>query len=144
MDTYFDTDVADTAESISESRLDKPVVLGAVSSSSAWWDNNGLDWALIAIEDQRFVLPNVITVSKGHLQERLCIERIATKRPPISEALAVTGSSGVIKCRISGSPSFIRMPGSIVFQETWVVQLERPISEPNSPSTTPCVKHSHH
>ncbi|PQE16248.1 hypothetical protein CJF32_00010754 [Rutstroemia sp. NJR-2017a WRK4] len=83
-----------------------------------------LDYCLIEISNPELQTFNRIHPSHSLLQEALCPERVVTTLPANTNVLAVTGSTGILKGTLSGTPSFIMRQGSAKQKELWTVRLD--------------------
>ncbi|KAI9762396.1 MAG: hypothetical protein M1840_001257 [Geoglossum simile] len=85
------------------------------------WRNDDLDWELFRIDNDCYKLPNKLPPPYQNISPRW-----PPLAPPLDQdVLAITGTKGAIRGRISGTPFFLRMPGRTRFQKTWVVSLEK-------------------
>jgi hypothetical protein len=82
-----------------------------------------LDYALIEISNPQFYTFNCIPLEDGAEQPFLYSERVARIKQENTSILAVTGSTGLIKGALSGTPTFMKTPSSSTIQELWTVQL---------------------
>jgi hypothetical protein len=100
-----------------------PKYLGRIFAISLQTTTTNLDWALVRIECADF---------RSSISETIEIPRNDHIEPPWKGAKtvhAITGSSGSLAGRITGSSTFIQLPGSTAFQEVWAVQLDGPLRE---------------
>jgi hypothetical protein len=83
-----------------------------------------LDWALVEIELLSFKAANVISFEiEKNIHYRYPL-RINPGGPADCDVLIATGSKGVVKGHMSGTPYFLKMPLGQVFHEVWHVQLQ--------------------
>jgi hypothetical protein len=97
--------------------------LGRIFAISLPTTTTNLDWALVRIECADF---------RSSLSDTIDIQRSDHIEPPWKGAKtvhAITGSSGNLVGRITGSSTFIQLPGSTAFQEVWAVKLDGPLRE---------------
>jgi hypothetical protein len=83
-----------------------------------------LDYSLIEISNLGLRTFNRIPLNRSLLQENLYPERIVNSLPLNTNVFAVTGSAGLLKGTLSGTPSFIMRQGSTRQDELWTVRLD--------------------
>ncbi|PQE11478.1 hypothetical protein CJF30_00011083 [Rutstroemia sp. NJR-2017a BBW] len=83
-----------------------------------------LDYCLIEISKVELQTFNRIHSSHSLLEEDLYPERVVTTLPANTNVFAVTGSTGLLKGTLSGTPSFIMRQGSVEQKELWTVRLD--------------------
>jgi peptide-N4-(N-acetyl-beta-glucosaminyl)asparagine amidase len=119
---------APTTERISEGFL-KPTLktLGELVVSSEDGSRPGLDYALIEtqvntdIQSVNRVLPiSGVTPHFSYLSPPQAANRV----PLETTVIAITASAGLLKGKMLGTPTFMRVPSSSTYQELWTVRLE--------------------
>jgi hypothetical protein len=86
--------------------------------------NNGADWALIEIENRTFTARNLISWEENGQQRSLHPRNIAAETPSDHDVVLATGLNGVLKGKISGTPSYVLLPRGVEYQEVWSIQLD--------------------
>ena len=86
--------------------------------------NDGADWALIKIENRTFTAGNLISWEENGEQRSLHPRKIAAETPSDHDVVLATGLNGVLKGRISGTPSYSLLPRSVTYQEVWTIRLD--------------------
>ncbi|KAK3314589.1 hypothetical protein B0H66DRAFT_315761 [Apodospora peruviana] len=89
--------------------------------------NPALDYALINLVDHEF--RNVIQFERYGVQRRLPISRTGDVGPHDADIVTCTASKGVVTGRLSATASYMHLPGQRAFQELYLVQLEKELSE---------------
>jgi hypothetical protein len=117
-------------------QVEKPnnKVIGKVTKLST--GNNGLDWAMLTLEESRFAdfleQPDVNRIPETYLHdgEPLQVSRIA--KPPLEEqnVLVITASKGVLPGILARSPSFYRASKNQKFVKVLSVRLNQNLSKP--------------
>lgn len=90
-----------------------------------------LDYALIEIQRPDFPTFNCIQLSETTLLVPKQVVKIKSQNTSI---ITATGSSGVLKGILSGTPSFLKSPSSTIFQEVWTVRLDGKLAKGDSGS----------
>jgi len=93
-------------------------ILGCLDLLSSDSGSNTLDWALIRID-----VPDIFC----KFGERSCTPRVINVARSISEATEVhvmTASNGLTTALMARSPTYVQLAHSILFQETWTVDLQ--------------------
>jgi hypothetical protein len=83
-----------------------------------------LDYCLIEINKLELQTFNRIYSNHSLLQETLYPERVVGTLPSNTNVFAVTGSTGLLKGTLCGTPSFIIRQGSTRQRELWTVRLD--------------------
>jgi hypothetical protein len=81
----------------------------------------GLDYCLIEIEANELLKSKQIP-QKLDQYLRPVPSGVVMSRPRDVDVVAATGSGGLFKGRLSGTPSFLMLPGSNLVQEVWTVR----------------------
>lgn len=139
LDPFSDQDLETKAESCSLSqRIDLDDTYSrvghvVVTSSETSDSKVDLDWALVEIEDLSLFRPNLITekgLGQRHLTKRGLSELISSPRPAANQAvLVLSGLGGIKEGLLSTYPSFIKLPSSNEFIETFNLSLKRRFSK---------------
>jgi len=85
-------------------------------------NDTDLDYALFGLDP-----PDAYQPDSGHSIAPRAIN-VARDGPRDAEVVTVTASGGKIKGRLSGTPSYMRLPGKRIFQEVWTARLERSLA----------------
>ena len=107
--------------------LDGPMsfeLAGDLALTSSNGPNPSLDYALVEIKDPNFPLIQESSLDYGSVGSRL---RCLQKANNISEnvnVVATTSSEGILRGKLSATPSYMRLPNSKTFQATFLVSLD--------------------
>jgi hypothetical protein len=93
-----------------------------------------MDWALIGIEDTRFMVPNEISTGKGIAQPSLLRVK---KGPPRGRVLVAGGVTGIGDAVAHGGVANITLPWSATAQEAWTLCYNFGMSITSSRTTIP-------
>lgn len=97
---------------------------GLLYKSSITYGHPGLDWALIEITQPKFKTVSAIsTINRAYRKVSLGL------RPSETEVSVITASSGILRGKLSPTPTYMRLPPSEKFQEAWIVRLEGKLGE---------------
>ncbi|KAM3069497.1 Protein png1 [Clarireedia jacksonii] len=88
-----------------------------------------LDYALIEISKMNLRTFNRIPLSHSLAQGSLYPEKVVNSLALNANVFAVTGSAGLLKGTVSGTPSFIIQRGSTRQNELWTVRLDGKLAE---------------
>lgn len=94
-------------------------------------DNNTTvaDWALIEIENHKFKSWNSIAWEENCISKCLYPRRLAVEGPCDNDVVVATSRNGVLKGKISGTPSYMNLPRSLIYQEVWTVRLDQALGK---------------
>jgi hypothetical protein len=81
----------------------------------------GLDYCLIEIEANELLKPKQ-TPLKFDQSLRLVPSGVVIREPRDADVVTATGSGGLLKGRLSGTPAFLMLPDSNLVQEVWTVR----------------------
>ena len=114
--------------------VEKPGALefvGRLAKLSTDGPHPDLDYALIEIQR-----PDFPTFNRIQLSETTSIIpwQVAQIKLQNTSIITVTGSSGVLKGILSGTPSFLKSPSSQLFQVVWTVRLDGKLAQGDSGS----------
>jgi peptide-N4-(N-acetyl-beta-glucosaminyl)asparagine amidase len=99
-------------------------LVGELFFTSFNGDCSGLDYALLTVLEPQHKTLNQITTEQSGTKTIRTIRNISKPRPGDTEIILLTCSRGLINGRLSGTPSFMRLPGCKNFQELLTVSLE--------------------
>jgi hypothetical protein len=99
-------------------------LVGDLALTSSDDPNSSLDVALIKLHDQNVYIVNEIPLGSRPGAPCLYSERIAKIGLEDAEIVTVTASGGLLRGRLSATPTYIRLPYSKNFQKAYTVRLD--------------------
>ena len=112
---------------VTEQPPDAPTFLelvGDLALTSSDDPNSSLDVALIKLHDQNVYTVNEIPLGSRPGAPCLYSERIAKIELEDAEIVTVTASGGLLRGRLSATPTYMRLPHSKNFQKVYTVRLD--------------------
>jgi hypothetical protein len=112
---------------MTEQPADAPTFLelvGDLALTSSDDPNSSLDVALIKLRNQNVYTVNEIPLGSKPGAPRLYSERIAKIESEDAEIVTVTASGGLLRGRLSATPTYMRLPHSKNFQKVYTIRLD--------------------
>lgn len=118
-----------TVEEAASGECSQIIQLGPkISTLSSDCTMNDLDYEVFRIDDPTFPTFNEVNTSAPNMEYPRPIypKQIARRVTAETAVRVVTGTTGCVKGTILECPYYLKMAGSMKYQETWQVVLERP------------------
>jgi len=107
----------------------RPLAISGRRLATSFEGFRGLDYSLVEIQEPGLQTFNEVTFSTESKIILLFPQRVVPALLPNTKVLAVTGSSGVLKGALSGTPTFTRVSSSQTIQELWTVKLDGKLAQ---------------